>query len=278
MASAPVILEELPEPHELHARFSAHRELDWGDPVPLKKVIAEEFGVAATVRSLVMLTEVCEVERVVTEDFVAAVRPGTVAYQLESRVKSPQSLARKLSKANTYRSTLPQPEDLLRYTVVAPEPADLVAAAKDTVEALRSKGWAVESAHHSYVDGSRYKGLHAFLRTHGVLIELQIHSRESIDVKTQTTPLYEVERDPRQGKEARAGARDQCIALSDGMRQPAGIGDLRELGGVPVMVRSYGKSRGGPAARPDAGRSPAEAGPAAQQQTTNAEHRKGMSR
>ncbi|WP_157630340.1 hypothetical protein [Kribbella catacumbae] len=246
--------------------------------MPLKKEIAEEFGVAATVRSLAMLAEVCEVERVVTEDLVAAVRPGTVAYQLESRVKSPQSLARKLNKASTYRSTLPQPEDLLRYTVVAPEPDDLVEAAGDTVEALRSRGWAVESAHHSYAGGSRYKGLHAFLRTQGVLVELQIHSRESIDVKTQTTPLYEVERDPRQDKEARVGARDQCIALSDGMRQPAGIDGLRELGGVPVAVRSYGKSRGGPAARPDAGRSPAETGPAPQQQTTNAEHRKGMSR
>lgn len=276
MASAPVSLEELSEPYELHVWFSAHRELDWGDPVPSKKEIAEEFGVVATARSIAMLTEVAMVERAVTEDLVAAVRPGTVAYQLESRVKSPQSLARKLSKANAHRSTLPQPEDLLRYTVVAPEPDDLVEAAGDTVEALRSKGWAVESSHHSYVDGSRYKGLHTFLRTQGVLVELQIHSRESIDIKTQTTPLYEVERDPRQDKEARAGARDQCIALSDGMRQPAGIDDLRELGGVPVVVRSYGKSRGGPAVLPDAGRPSTEAG--LQQQSTNVEHRKGMSR
>jgi hypothetical protein len=265
--------------------MSAHRELKWGDPVPSKQEVAAEFGIVATAQSLAMLAEVAEVERAVTDDLVAAVRPGTVAHQLESRVKSPQSLARKVSSANAHRSKPLQPEDLLRYTVVTPEPDGLVEAAGATVEALRSKGWQIQSAHHSYVDGSRYKGLHTFLRAHGVVIELQLHSRESIEVKTQTTPLYVVERDPRQVKEARAAARDRCIALSDGMHQPAGIDNLSELGGVPVAVRSYGKARGGPAIRPEAGTPSAEAGtpaaevgPPARRQVANVEQGKGMSR
>ncbi|MEV8375569.1 hypothetical protein AB0P21_22725 [Kribbella sp. NPDC056861] len=279
MAPAGEGLAGLPEPGELHVRMSVLRMLDWGDPIPSKKAIAEEFGVVATTRSLALLAEVAAVERAVTEELVAAVRPGIVAYQLESRVKSPQSLARKLSTVNAYRAKQTTPEDLLRYTVVAPEPDDLVEAAGDTVEALRSGGWDAEAAHHSYVDGSRYKGLHAFLRAHGMLVELQVHSRESIDIKTQTTLLYEIERDPRQDKETRAGARAQCVALSDGMRQPVGIERLSELGGVPMAVRSYGRSSRAPAPRPETGtQRPAEAGPAASQRVTNLEHRKGRSR
>lgn len=278
MPSAPPTLEGLPEPHELHARIAQHRPLDWGDPIPSKDEIAHEFGVAATRRSLLMVAGVAEVERAVTEELVAAVRPGTVAHQLESRVKSPQSLARKLSAANSYRSKPSQPEDLLRYTIVVKEPDDLVDVAGDTVQALRADGWAMESAHHSYVDGSRYKGLHTFLRTHSVVVELQLHSRESIDVKTQTTPLYVIERDPLRNKEARTGARELCIALSDGMRQPAGIDGLSELGGVPVAVRSYGKSRAGPVNRPDAAAPSAELGSAAQQHAPHGEQRKGISR
>jgi hypothetical protein len=101
----------------------------------------------------------------------------------------------------------------------------------------------MEAAHHSYVDGSRYKGLHAFLLAHGERVELQVHSDESIDVKERTTPLYEIERDRDQPPAAREAARRECIALSDQMKQPAGIDNLKELGGVPVKAISYGKQR-----------------------------------
>lgn len=65
--------------------------------------------------------------------------------------------------------------------------------------------------------------------------------RESIDVKTRTTPLYVVERDHRQPREKRTQARNEAIALSGQMRQPVGIDDLKTLGGVPVVIRFYGK-------------------------------------
>ena len=40
----PPDLDDLPEPHELRTRLSAHRPLDWGDPLPDKAQIATEFG------------------------------------------------------------------------------------------------------------------------------------------------------------------------------------------------------------------------------------------
>jgi hypothetical protein len=248
----PPELDDLPEPRELRTRLSADRPIDWGDPLPSKAQIAAEFGENAATRGLTMLARAAEVEQRVTADFTAAVPSGTVPHHLQNRMKSPHSLARKISKADDYGRVL-SPEDLLRYTIVVPDPDDLVDAAAGIVRNLRSKGWVMDSAHHSYVDGSRYKGLHAFLRCEGELIELQIHSQESLEVKTRTTPLYETERDPRQTKQARATARSACISLSDGMRHPTGIAELAELGGVPVEVRKYGGGHVSPLARPGAG-------------------------
>ncbi|TDU91611.1 hypothetical protein EV138_5220 [Kribbella voronezhensis] len=248
----PPELDDLPEPRDLHARLTTHRPLDWGDPLPTKTEIAVQFDESAAVRSLAMLRRAAEVERRVTADFTEVVPSGIEPHHLQHRMKSPQSLARKLSKFDNSGRVL-SPEDLLRYTIVVPEPDDLVAAATDIVRDLQAKGWTMESAHHSYVDGSRYKGLHTFLRCEGELVELQIHSRESIEVKTRTTPLYEIERDPRQPRQARVAARAACISLSDGLRQPTGVAELTELGGVPVEIRKYGGGHVGPAARPAAG-------------------------
>ncbi|QNE18378.1 hypothetical protein F1D05_11325 [Kribbella qitaiheensis] len=247
----PPELDDLPEPHDLHNRLSADRPLDWGDPLPSKAQIAAEFGAGAATRGLEFLTRALEVEKRVTADFTAAVPSGTVPHNLQNRMKSPHSLARKLRKTENYWSPR-DPEDVLRYTVVAPEPDDLVEAAAGIVRDLQSKGWVMDSAHHSYVDGSRYKGLHAFMHCQGELVELQIHSQESLEVKTRTTPLYEVERDPRQSPPARAAARAACISMSVQMRQPIGIAELTELGGVPVSTRSYGGTHSTALARPGA--------------------------
>jgi hypothetical protein len=95
---------------------------------------------------------------------------------------------------------------------------------------------------HLFILLSRCLG-NTFLHSHGERIELQVHSAESIDVKERTTPLYEIERDRRQDPAARDAARRECIVLSDQLTQPAGIDELRELGGATVQAISYGKQR-----------------------------------
>jgi hypothetical protein len=237
-------LNRQPEPSDLHGSLSEERALDWGDPIPTKAEIAARYGEGPTARSLQMLTKAAVVEPGITDAVISAIGDEAAAYHLENRLKSPQSLARKLATfTKFYRRNNQVPEDVLRYTAAVKHPDELTKAAVRTIDRLNEAEWQMEAAHHSYVDGSRYKGLHAFLRAHGEKIELQVHSGESIDVKEQTTPLYEIERDREQPLAARDAARRECIALSDQMTQPAGIDALKELGGVPVEAISYGKER-----------------------------------
>ena len=241
----PTGLNDLPEPADLHARLSARRPLDWGDPIPSKAELAAEYGVRKATESLHLLTKAAAVEERITDAVITSIGDEAAPYHLANRVKSPHSLARKLATLEDYyRRTQQGPEDVLRYTAAVKHPDELTEAAVRTIDRLNDRGdWQMESAHHSYVDGSRYKGLHTFLHSHGERIELQVHSGESIDVKERTTPLYEIERDRRQDPAARDAARRECIALSDQMTQPAGIDELRELGGAPVRPISYGKQR-----------------------------------
>ncbi|GAA1601866.1 hypothetical protein GCM10009789_65070 [Kribbella sancticallisti] len=268
-------LAHLPEPKDLHAQLNSGRPLDWGDPVPTKDEIAAEFGPDATRRSLTLLARASEIEQQVTDDVVSTVGPGAVAYQLENRLKSPHSLARKLQNREGSNFDAQPLEDLIRYTIVAPDPDDIVKTASAACDSLMAKGWTMESAHHSYVDDSRYKGLHLFLEIHGERVELQLHSRESIDVKTRTTPLYLIERDRQQPKSSRDTARQECIALSDQMRQPAGIDDLAVLGGVAVSTRRYGKGRQQPKPRGEVAQ--AAQPQAAPRQRLNAIYKDGIS-
>jgi hypothetical protein len=242
-------LNDLPEPAHLHAWLSANRSLDWGGSIPTKAEIAAEYGADATIRSLTLLARAAQVEQHITGDFESSIDSGAIAYQLANRLKSPQSLARKILKLTGTEFDEKPLDDVVRYTLLTPEPDNLVPTAVNTSDSLTRRGWEMNGALHSYASGSRYKGLHLFLQTHGERVEVQIHSRESIDVKERTTPLYVVERDSKQPREARNRAREAAIALSDRMRQPAGIDDLPTLGGVPVEVRIYGGRRRGAVGR-----------------------------
>lgn len=263
----PAGLRDLPEPADLHAWASAaHGELDWGERIPAKAEIAAQYGEQATVESLRLLTEAARVEPRITAAVLTAIGSEATPYHLANRMKSPHSLARKLVKYHDlYKRTGGQPEDVLRYTAAVDSPAHLTAAAIRTIDRLTDQHVEMDSAHHSYVGGSRYKGLHTFLRSYEQRYELQVHSAESIKVKEQTTSLYEIERDLDQPPEVRAAARRECIELSSAMTQPAGIDELAELGGVPVRAISYGKQAGRSTSSQSATHSPTEAEPRARQ-------------
>ncbi|ADB34383.1 hypothetical protein Kfla_5370 [Kribbella flavida DSM 17836] len=232
---------DLPEPEDLQAEFSAAgHDLDWGDPVPTRADIVAEFGPEATAASFTLLRRLLAHHDEATRQFLHAIRSGDVPHELDHRIKSPQSLARKLWK---YRHMQLPVDDVLRYTVVTEHPDRLIDSARETVARLAETGWQVQSAHQSYVDGSRYKGIHAIMRTAtGTEVEVQFHSVESIQVKTRTTGLYHVERDPTQPKTVRAEATAEAVRLSAAMRQPAGLDAFTELGGCRVEARRYGSS------------------------------------
>ncbi|WP_165952880.1 hypothetical protein, partial [Kribbella albertanoniae] len=224
-------------------RFSTSHALDWGATPYDAADIAHRHGPKATRKALRLLAQAATVEPERTAEFLAALPPGGSPYQLSRRVKSPESLARKLrawAKNGAYRPV----DDILRYTVLVERPEQLVEAARRTVDQLTERGWRVRHAMHSYTEGSRYKGIHGYLEAPGSpRIEVQFHSVASLEVKEMTTPWYEVERSVSATADQRAEARDKCVAASDTLSPPAGIDQLTTLGGRRVAVNNYSDSQ-----------------------------------
>lgn len=231
------------EPSDLHRAFSINGDLDWGDTPFSTADVTNLHGAKATWKSLRILEQALAVEPNVTADFLAALPPTGSAYQLNRRVKSPESLARKVR--NWQRSDVRRPiDDVLRYTVVTETPDELVHTARRTTDELTARGWRTTYAMHSYTDGSRYKGIHAYLRAHGIpRIEVQFHSVASARVKELTTPWYEIERSTNATDAERTVARLKCVEASAQLRPPAGIDDLTMLGGRRVAINNYSDSR-----------------------------------
>jgi hypothetical protein len=235
--------DRLPEPSDLHAAYAAHHPLKWGENLPTAAQLTAQYGPDATRLTLTTLHRRLQTEPPTTQDFLAAVPPDAKAYNLDSRVKSPMSLARQF-RNRLERNKEGDPNDVLRFTVLCRTPEELPEAARSTVEKLRARGWAVESAMHSYTAGSRYKGLHADMLTPaGDVVEVQFHSIASTKVKEATTRPYEIERSAAAGDSERAAARALCVELSDTLAVPPGLDQLRTLGGVAVDVNNYSDSR-----------------------------------
>lgn len=263
-----------PDPAALHRAFSAHRDLDWADSLLATVDITKLHGQSATSKSLRMLADVATIEPTATSQFIDSLPSGASPYQLDRRVKSPESLARKIRASQISRKFIPL-HDVLRYTALTESADDLVAAAQEIVHGLRRHGWTVDYTMHSYTDGSRYKGLHAYLSFPGIdRVEVQFHSSASVKVKETTTTWYQVERSFGAGEETRAAARQRCIDLSATLTTPAGLDELKLLGGKRVAVLNYSDSRIPP------GRGPARAGnvPPAPGRTAGIERNDGITR
>ncbi|MFF1822443.1 hypothetical protein ACFVWG_34395 [Kribbella sp. NPDC058245] len=239
----PPTRDDPPDPTTLLRSFSAHHELDWGSTPYDAADIAHRHGAKAARKALRLLAQAAAVEPDRTAEFLASLPPNGSAYQLNRRVKSPESLARKLGDWAKDRSRRPV-DDLLRYTVVMDRPDQLVAAARHTIDQLTDRGWRVRHAMQSYTNGSRYKGLHAYLEVPGVArVEVQFHSVASLEVKELTTPWYEIERSATAPDEEREAARQRSVEASNTLDPPAGIAELRTLGDRPVAVNNYSDSR-----------------------------------
>ncbi|TCC18227.1 hypothetical protein [Kribbella speibonae] len=232
-----------PTPKSLHQALNATRPLIWDDVSASTDEISSRYGPEATERSLHLLEQAAAVEPIVTDQFLDSLPSGTMPYQLDRRVKSPESLARKIADWTDAGRHLPI-DDILRYTAVTENPDELVAAARRTVDELNSHDWHVRTAMHSYTEGSRYKGLHAGLTISGCpRVEVQFHSVASAKIKEMTTPWYEIERSATATLEERAEARQRSVEASKTLKPPQGIDELTKLGGTRVQVNNYSDSR-----------------------------------
>jgi hypothetical protein len=205
--------------------------------------MARTHGAKATWKSLQLLEQTVAVEPHITAQFLNSLPPTASPYHLAHRIKSPDSLARKIRDWMDAERRFPV-DDLLRYTVLTQTPDDLVAATRHTVDELGDHGWKVTYAMQSYTAGSRYKGIHAYVAVPGIpQAEIQFHSVASARVKELTTPWYEIERSATATPEERAAARQQCVDLSATLGTPKGIDGLTRLGGKRVAVKNYSDSR-----------------------------------
>ncbi|MGB3684753.1 MAG: RelA/SpoT domain-containing protein [Ornithinimicrobium sp.] len=187
-------------------------------------------------------------EPAVTQDFLTALSEGARAHGLEHRIKSPDSLASKISRKSEDLDSgelNTGMDDVLRYSSVTSASDDLITKAEQTVASLQSNGWTVSRAQHTYVDDNPYKGIHCILRSDelDLSIEVQFHSELSQRTKDETHRSYEISRDPTVSDERRLAADTRSREASSIILDPLGLGSFNRLGGVPVEVVAYPRLR-----------------------------------
>ncbi len=134
----------------------------------------------------------------VTRDLQAAAAAEAGALEgLQFRFKSPQSLTRKLMDKQRQRGLSDEQlmtavQDVLRYTVVF-DPSIYSMAAQDFHFRLQERGYRVLESENSWARGDAYSGLHfIFLSPGGLPIEVQVHTKQSYDLKNKALHrLYE---------------------------------------------------------------------------------------
>lgn len=181
--------------------------------------------------SLRRLSEVKKYEPKITSVALNAANDadGECAH-LEHRVKSPLSLARKISDEVDTSILAGNPvaamavaqslKDVVRYTVVHQEHDKLAETTKNVAASLKANGWEITGYKNFYAtEDSPYKGIHLIGKTpSGIHSEVQVHSVDSLAVKNQNHVDYEIYRDstksPAQRKKAAAACKQRSRKLA----------------------------------------------------------------
>ena len=222
--------------------------VNWGpapaDPPHLYATYEPEVA-AATVQ---VLQQIRSEEPKITRAMIAAAHSSNARMPdelLAWRVKSPQSLADKVTKKKRIRPGMPSADiagrltDVVRYTAIVDHLDEIVGCASAMASELTGHGWQIVEAEQSYVEGNPYKGLHLLARTpSGQVIELQVHSVTSQAIKDQHHSDYETERDDSKPRAERAAARQRMVEAWATIRAPACLDGL-VLGGFTVARKAY---------------------------------------
>lgn len=245
-------------------------DISWrADEGVVSRVLA--YRKAAACWSLILLEEVRDEEPAVTATVRAtATAVGGECHGLASRVKAPDSLARKLDSrmaAASSRGGAPvdaeaiargEVDDVLRYTIRVDHHETLPGALEETLDELRAYGWTLREVRDSYLSENSYKGLHVIARTpeqHAV--EIQVHSSKSIAVKDMIHADYAIARDLARSRADRRAAEERCIAGSRQVENPPGLGGYYPAGsdddseargqvrGVLIRKSAYTRGQGG---------------------------------
>jgi hypothetical protein len=177
-------------------------------------------------------------EKNITKDMVEiAGASGTEMYGLDFSIKTGKSMADKISRKRAgfiaKQEEPPSDEeivksltDMVRYTQLCKHD-DIAKVGKSTIESLKSKGYEIEEISNKWMDPkSYYKGLHILATNpEGQTFELQIHSKESMEVKEQLHPMYEEERKANASAYTRDTLAPAQAEISKTLSMPKGIDD-----------------------------------------------------
>lgn len=136
-----------------------------------------------------------EVESTITE---AVLGCGGRSVGLEYRVKSPISVVTKIGELmirDLWTRAQAPVYDMLRYTLISDEPAELVELIQSMERHLTAADWSCRSFVSFHTKGAPYKGVHVILDPPVDLtylsVEVQFHTKQSWHVKQATHDLYE---------------------------------------------------------------------------------------
>ncbi len=139
-------------------------------------------------------------ERLITNDVLRIVEQnGSKLNGLEYSAKSASSVEDKLERMQNKSYIKPEKgikslNDLVRYTQIC-EHKNIFPVAQNTIKQLQQEGYVLSNVNNYYIHNfpnTGYKGLHMnFISPQGQVIEMQIHSEESFNIKQQGHELYE---------------------------------------------------------------------------------------
>ena len=168
-----------------------------------------------------------DAERNVTKDLIEiSDKLGTEMVGLEYRIKSEESLSRKISNEPEAKM-----RDVLRYTNIA-NPEEQVEKYLDMIDELKERGYNVSEVKNYWLnEDNPYNGININLLTPSQYeFELQFHTKESFELKNgKLHELYEKRRvlDPIKDIDAIIELDNQMYELSNKLTKPINIEKIR---------------------------------------------------
>lgn len=188
---------------------------------------------------------------VITADIQEHLATGAELIGLENRVKTESSLARKIrqdsiNKQITAEAAASDIFDSVRFTQVSH--ADrMTADCNRTLNGLRGDGYQVVQVKNTWQNtvGNPYQGVNVKLRHQsGLQVEMQFHTPESFEVKTELHGLYDQQKVAVPGSAEWAKINDQMLASSGGLTVPTDVHSIRHA--LMIMKAARHGSPGDP--------------------------------
>jgi hypothetical protein len=233
-----------------HGRWAASQTDPNNIPLKVADIPANSSRSAEAVSAATKLREQIEkVEPQITKDLVDVANEvgGTFPEikgrsTLEQRVKSTDSLARKIDAdaEKEYNGDRDQAaakiSDAVRYTINFEE-NQYTDSTQQIVSSLTNKGYEVQSIKNFWRTGDPYDGVNMKLKKDGVLVEVQLHTQNSLRVKEEKLhPKYEVYRESQNNRQRRA-LWNSMVKIAEEIPRPAKYQTLLAVG--TVVVQNY---------------------------------------